>query len=399
MGIIGSTLRTKENLLCSRRNLSHGYQPVGISPRPNLSVNPSDHDPQQQHLTAGFQTLHSMSTQDHIQRESPVCCKYCPHCQVNSLSMRKVKQVLKPYFEHIVEEAEDMHLPSHILNITSIPDYYTREGLEGDDHRFLDTAIELLLTKKIELPKLIDHETLKKLESIDISNAMSFFKRKDIDSLLERTKKVMGRSKDVREELRKSQGLETASEAPGIFAKVKRRLQVRPPAEDEVYPVAIFACIQELIREFTLSSKDRGGLMLKALYSFFDENESRWLKLIETLLDTIDCLGKEQEALLRSIRLRKADIDTLLHRIEPTQENLTAHKFMIRDLLASVHQERAKRINLGAQHEMLKRELGLWLVHWEDLRVSKRITGKLEQLPESVIQDTFLLKKEYDSMC
>lgn len=317
-------------------------------------------------------------------------CKQCPHCQANSLEMHKVKLQLKPFFERLSQESNGkIDLPEYILNMEKLKDYFKRDSIEGDASKYFDLAIELLISGKLDLKRIVDGDLLKKLKEISLFNGMSFLNRKDIDDILIRVKNILDKSEHMRETIK--QGNESLeSESANLYAKMKKKLAcAKVPNENDLNSAALFTCIQELIREFTLTSKERGNLLLRALSGFFQENENKWLGIVDIFLDNIQALELELASLIKAMSFRISDVDQALNDTKPTPETLVTHQKLIRTLLANLYCERSKRITLEAEIELLKQEINTWVLQWEDLKKCSRIKEKIQGFTYEIMQETF----------
>ncbi len=202
-------------------------------------------------------------------------------------------------------------------------------------------------------------------------------------------------------ELQSAAGHSSSSVAmPRLDEKLEElRQKFAEPSGDSVdrtYFVAVFACVQEVIRELTVTCKDRGGLLLRAVAQLVSEVQRRATGSTMDLLEVVRAIEAEQAKMLAERHELSVDeVNTLMSCTEKTEENLANHKEIVKRLMGRLEHERKKGETLAARNEALKADLDLWLVRWDDLRLSKRIRDRLVDLPESTVQDLFLLKKEY----
>ncbi len=91
-------------------------------------------------------------------------------------------------------------------------------------------------------------------------------------------------------------------------------------------------------------------------------------------------LKKEQDFLLGKFPHPPKDlnIENSLRNNSCTVENLIDHKAIIRILMGEYFNQEAQRILAETQTSNLQRELRLWIIDWDSLKLSKNIRERMK---------------------
>lgn len=182
------------------------------------------------------------------------------------------------------------------------------------------------------------------------------------------------------------------SQIEEMHEKLKTELETKKgKSKDCLYETTLFVCVIEQLRQLSQNSKGKGDLIFRILIEFFKENENKWLTLIESLIEVIKILEEEQISIIQGIGVIPDNIDLILNKTDPTEEILSEHKKMIRELINVVYNERALRNNAELQCKTLNEELQKWVLHLDTLSGSKRIQEKLREYSMESIKDMFFI--------
>ena len=101
----------------------------------------------------------------------------------------------------------------------------------------------------------------------------------------------------------------------------------------------LYIGLQEVLRQITLTCKDRGYLLLKLFKKYFEENEKKWQSILRELKEVIHTLKNDRDLLLSKYEDMPPETKSVLDNNELSHLNLIEHKHLIKRLIGALYSE------------------------------------------------------------
>jgi len=280
----------------------------------------------------------------------------------NSLPFESIKRTtMEPYRIPALAHAKgvkvsyfssrNLRILKPILVPERIQSYLISQGIILNEEKLIDTSIKMLLDGKLELSVALDESTINLLQHEKLFQLLSTSNNK---AIFERVKRIIEKTEEL-------------DKVP-LLNKLKERVNEKASQKDNKYLITAFACFKQLLNEFEGVSKEHVDLLLRVFRRLLEESERNWKRSLDLLAD---CIGNLEVKLNTLRSTLKPEAQAILDKLMISQEEM----------------------NMNLEEE-LKELKNTWILHWDKLRYSDRITEKLKNLTDTVIEQTCDLDKD-----
>ena len=267
--------------------------------------------------------------------------------------------------------ASSISKPFQLLTTETFKNYFAEQKTELNDSTVLDGIIKSFLNKETKFDVTINKQDIegKIFSEMEISY-------KDFLELLSENK-VSLKNKAV---------------TNSIFEELMKESIYKECVGTDSYFNTIKVCIKELINEINIIQNNRGNILLNAFIQLVKESKNKWIKYGRTLFNMIYKLKLDLKNINEAIEIKNSDEELLL-KSETFPEK---SKKILRKLVSSLNQEKSKRGLLENEINALKSEINFWLVDWERMRNSEKVTNTLKNVRVPRIDTKFIYNEDVE---
>eukprot|EP00826_Nyctotherus_ovalis_P021606 TRINITY_DN17007_c0_g3_i2.p1 TRINITY_DN17007_c0_g3~~TRINITY_DN17007_c0_g3_i2.p1 ORF type:complete len:524 (-),score=79.62 TRINITY_DN17007_c0_g3_i2:311-1882(-) len=238
-----------------------------------------------------------------------------------------------------------------ILQTDKIQSYLISQGILFNEENIADTSVKMLLSGKLGLSVAVDESTISLLKEDKLFKLVSRSGNKDVKGILDRIKRIVDKTEQAHDDF--------------LLKRFREDVDKKISNKDSTHLVTAFICVKQLLNELEVISKEKTELLIKALTKLFKENETSWKQLLNAFAEITENLGLN------------ATQSTSKSKDKGERQNVLEAK-----ILASLEYERSGRIKLKGELRALQRDVSVWILQWEKMRRSDKITQKLQSLTE-----------------
>jgi len=135
-----------------------------------------------------------------------------------------------------------------------------------------------------------------------------------------------------------------------------------------------------MLSDISVESKEKSVLIYKIFKIYFVEIEKKWAQEITKNNEKVDYYKKFCAEILTMSNTNATTVEAIsevLLKPNISEENLSNHKKLIKELLTSINSKKKETYLLESEIEILKKELNFWLYDFEHLKLDNNVRVSL----------------------